>query len=460
MALRKKSPVELVLDSLRSGLQNAVKKLLGNDIVDEAAIKEFVRDLQRALIQADVNVKLVLSVTESVQRRALEEKPPPGLDRKNQIVKILYEELDRLLGGDQELKLDRTKPTVIVMLGIQGSGKTTTVGKLARFYAKKGFKVGVVAADTFRPGAVTQLKTIAQVVGVDVYSDEKEKDSVKVAEAGKRFFEEGGKNLIIIDTAGRHKEEQSLLDEMSRIYSKVKPDLNLLVVDGTIGQQSFNQAAAFHKASPVGGIVVTKLDGAAKGGGALAAVGATGAKVFFIGTGERVDDLEEFSATRFVGRLLGMGDLKALLDMAKQVEGEVDEKRVQRMVTGQAHDGRLPLPVRAGQQDGLAEEDPRPDTRRLREHEERGPGEGREEHEDLEEHHPGDDRRGEGGAREAERPEGEADRQGVGQEREGREGADREVQADQEHDEVGQGPGDEAVPQESRRSSPGWMRSS
>jgi signal recognition particle subunit SRP54 len=323
-----------LLDSLRSGLQNAVKKLLGNDIVDEAAIKEFVRDLQRALIQADVNVKLVLSVTENVQRRALEEKPPPGLDRKNQIVKILYEELDKLLGGDQELKLDRTKTTVVVMLGIQGSGKTTTVGKLARFYLKKGFKVGVVAADTFRPGAITQLKTMSQVVGVEVYSDEKEKDSVKVAEAGRRFFQEGGKNLIIIDTAGRHKEEQSLLDEMSKIYSKVKPDLNLLVVDGTIGQQAFNQAAAFHKASPVGGIVVTKLDGAAKGGGALAAVGATGAKVFFIGTGERVDDLEEFSATRFVGRLLGMGDLKALLDMAKQAEGEMDEKRVQRIVTG------------------------------------------------------------------------------------------------------------------------------
>jgi signal recognition particle subunit SRP54 len=192
----------------------------------------------------------------------------------------------------------------------------------------------VVGSDTFRPGAVTQLKTMSQLVGVDVFSDEKQRDSVKVAEAGKRFFEESGKNLIIIDTAGRHKEEQSLLDEMSSIFSKVRPDLNLLVVDGTIGQQAFNQAAAFHKASPVGGIVVTKLDGAAKGGGALAAVGATGAKVFFIGTGERVDDLEEFSATRFVGRLLGMGDLKALLDMAKQVEGEVDEKRVQRMVTG------------------------------------------------------------------------------------------------------------------------------
>src|SRR6267143_2074465 len=321
-----------MLDSLRSGLQSAVRKLLGSSVIDEAAIKEFVRDLQRSLIQADVNVKLVLSVTENVQKRALEEKPLAGMTRKDQLVKILYEELERFLGGDQRFQISKDKVKVIVMLGIQGSGKTTTVSKLARFYAKKGFKVGVVAADTFRPGAVTQLKTIAQQVGVDVYSDEKEKDSVKVAEAGRRFFVEGGKNLVIIDTAGRHKEEQSLLDEMTRIFSKVKPDLNLLVVDGTIGQQAFNQAAAFHKASPVGGIVVTKLDGAAKGGGALAAVGATGAKVFFIGTGERIDDLEEFSATRFVGRLLGMGDLKALLDMAKQLEGEVDEKRVQRMV--------------------------------------------------------------------------------------------------------------------------------
>jgi signal recognition particle subunit SRP54 len=322
-----------MLESLRSGLQGAIKKLLGSSVVDEAAIKEFVRDLQRALIQADVNVKLVLSVTESVQKRALEEKPLGGLTRKDQIVKILYEELDRMLGGEQELKLDRGKTNVVVMLGVQGSGKTTTVSKLARFYTKKGFKVGVVAADTFRPGAVTQLKTLAERIGVDAYSDEKQSDSVKVAEAGKRFFEKS-KNLIVIDTAGRHKEEKTLLDEMNRIISKVKPDVNLLVVDGTIGQQCYNQAMAFHKASPVGGIVITKLDGAAKGGGALAAVAATGARIYYIGTGERVDDLEEFSSTRFVGRLLGMGDLKSLLDMAKQLETEIDEKRVQRMTSG------------------------------------------------------------------------------------------------------------------------------
>ncbi len=322
-----------MLESLRTGLQGAIKKLLGTSVVDEAAIKEFVRDLQRALIQADVNVKLVLSVTENVQKRALEEKPLGGMTRKDQIVKILYEELDKMLGGEQGLNLAKGKTNVIVMLGVQGSGKTTTVSKLARFYSKKGFKVGVVAADTFRPGAVTQLRTLAEKIGIDVYSDEKQNDSIKVAEQGKKAFE-GTKNLIIIDTAGRHKEEKSLLDEMNSIVSKVKPDVNLLVVDGTIGQQCYNQALAFHKNSPVGGIVITKLDGAAKGGGALAAVAATGAKIAFIGTGERVDDLEEFSSTRFVGRLLGMGDLKSLLEMAKQLESEVDEKRVQRMTSG------------------------------------------------------------------------------------------------------------------------------
>ena len=246
---------------------------------------------------------------------------------------------------------------------------------------------------------------------------------------------------------------------MSSIFSKVKPDLNLLVVDGTIGQQAFNQAAAFHKASPVGGIVVTKLDGAAKGGGALAAVGATGAKVFFIGTGERVDDLEEFSATRFVGRLLGMGDLKALLDMAKQFEGEVDEKRVQRMMSG-----RLTM------DDFLFQFEQVNKMGSLKKILDLIPGvSGNMKSEDLEKAEKNMKTwksiiqamtaRGESGAGEAERPEGEADRPGVRQEREGREGADRQVQADEEPHEVGQGPGDEADAQESGRSSPAWMRS-
>ena len=322
-----------MLDSLREGLQNAIQKLLRGSVVDETAIKEFVRDLQRTLIQSDVNVKLALDLSDRVQKRALEEKPPGGMTRQNQIVTILYEELAGLLGGGEHLKFDKNKLNLIVMLGIQGSGKTTTTGKLARFFAKRGFKVGVVAADTFRPGAVTQLKTIAERAGVEVYGDEREKDTIKIAKEGRKFFEPT-KNLIIVDTAGRHKEEKSLLDEMKKIISEVNPDLTLLVIDGTVGQQSYNQALAFHRASPIGGIVITKLDGAAKGGGALAAAAATGAKIMYIGTGERLDDVEEFNPTRFVGRLLGMGDIKALVEMAQQAEVEIDQKSVQRMMSG------------------------------------------------------------------------------------------------------------------------------
>jgi signal recognition particle subunit SRP54 len=322
-----------MLDSLREGLQAAVKKLVGSTTVDEKAVKEFVRDLQRTLIQSDVNVKMALEVTERVEKRVLEEKPAAGVTRKDQVVSVLYEELARLLGGEGGLHLDKIKTSIIVMLGVQGSGKTTTTGKLARFYTKKGFKVGIVAADTFRPGAVVQLKTLASSSGVDVYSDEKEKNSVKIAKEGRKYFE-GSKNLVIIDTAGRHKEEKGLLQEMKEVVEAVRPDATLLVIDGTIGQQCYNQALAFHQAAPVGGIVVTKLDGAAKGGGALAASTATGAKVCFIGTGERIDDLEEFAPTRFVGRLLGMGDLKALMDMVRTSEVEIDEKAAQRMMSG------------------------------------------------------------------------------------------------------------------------------
>ncbi|MDA4125460.1 MAG: signal recognition particle receptor subunit alpha [Thaumarchaeota archaeon] len=322
-----------MFDSLRSGLQAAVKKLVGANTVDEKAVKEFVKDLQRTLIQSDVNVKMALEVTERVQKRALEDRPAAGITKKDQVVSILYEELARLLGGEGGLHLDKNKTSIVVMLGVQGSGKTTTTGKLARFYSKKGFKVGVVAADTFRPGAVVQLKTLAAASGVELYSDEKEKDSVKIAKAGRKHFE-GSKNLVIIDTAGRHKEEKGLLQEMEEMVAAVKPDATILVLDGTIGQQCYSQASAFHQAAPVGGIVVTKLDGAAKGGGALAASAATGAKVFFIGTGERIDDLEEFAPTRFVGRLLGMGDLKALMDMVRQSEVEVDEKMAQRVMSG------------------------------------------------------------------------------------------------------------------------------
>lgn len=322
-----------ILEKLKEGLQSAIKRILSASSIDEQLIKEFVKDTQRALLQADVNVRLVLELSSKIEKRALQESPPPGLSKKDYIIKILYDELVNILGTESKLELPTNKVNIILLMGIQGSGKTLVSAKLARYLQKRGYKVGLICADTFRPGALVQLKTYAKDIGIDVFGDDKFDDPVKVVIEGLKYFGDK-KNAIIIDTAGRHKEEKGLLEEMKQISSKINPDLTLLVIDGTIGQQCYAQSEAFHKTVPVGGIIVTKLDGAAKGGGALAAAAATGAKILFIGTGERVDDLEAFSPTRFVGRLLGLGDIKALIERAKELEIEADEKKVQRIISG------------------------------------------------------------------------------------------------------------------------------
>jgi signal recognition particle subunit SRP54 len=324
----------MVLDSLRSGLRSALKKLVRASNIDEALIKELAKDVQRSLLASDVQVQLVLNVTNKLQERSLNEQPPPGLSRKDHVVKILYDELSKLLGEEKPLSFKPNRTNIVLMLGIQGSGKTSVTSKLARWFSKHGYKVGVIGADTFRPGALTQLKTMCAKANIEVYGDENNKDPVEISKKGLEHFEPANLDIIIIDTAGRHKQEKDLLQEMTNIYSAVTPDLVLLVIDGTIGQQCYSQAEAFHKTVPVGGIIVTKLDGAAKGGGALSAAAATGARIMFIGTGERIDDLEQFSPTRFVGKLLGMGDIKALLDMARELEAEVDEKKIKRITSG------------------------------------------------------------------------------------------------------------------------------
>ena len=323
-----------MLDNLKTNLRGAIKKIVKSSGIDEELIKELSKDVQRALLQSDVNVRLVLEITKNLEERSLNETPPPGLSRKDHIVKILYDELSKLLGNETEFKFKPGIQNKVILLGIQGSGKTTVASKLAKFLTKQGYSVGVIGADTYRPGALVQLRTMCEKSNVEVYGEENNKDSPDIVKNGLKYFEKLPLDIILIDTAGRHKQEQDLLDEMERINKVADPDLALLVIDGTIGQQCFNQAEAFHKTVPVGGIIVTKLDSSAKGGGSIAASAATGAQIMYIGTGERIDDLEKFSPTRFVGRLLGMGDIQAVLDLAKRLENEGDDVRLKRISSG------------------------------------------------------------------------------------------------------------------------------
>ncbi len=337
-----------MLDSLKDNLRSALKKIVGASDVNEELINELCKDLQRALLSSDVNVKLVLEITKNLKEKALKDNPPKGLSKKDHIISILYGELARLLGysGESFKNIDKKKieekvinfhpdrQNTILMLGIQGSGKTTVVAKLARWLSKHGYRVGVIGADTWRPGALTQLKMNCNKINSIVYGEEENKNALEIVKNGLDFFKDQAIDIVIIDTAGRHKEEQSLLEEMKSMYSIVTPDHVFLIIDGTIGQQAFNQAKIFHENAKISGIIITKLDGTAKGGGAIASSAATGAKVLFIGTGERIDDLEQFSPTSFVGRLLGMGDIKALLEMARSLEIQSDENQSKRLLSG------------------------------------------------------------------------------------------------------------------------------
>jgi len=323
----------LVLEGLGSSLYESLKKLLRVPVIDEAVVKELVRDLQRSMLQADVNVKLVLELSKQIEERALNEKVPPGIPRREHVVKVVYEEITRFLGEKPvPLTVKPGKRNVFMLVGIQGSGKTTTTAKLARYFQKRGFKTAVVCADTFRAGAFAQLQQLAEQINVPVYGDVKEKDASKVAAEGLKRFQNF--DVVLVDTAGRHKDEQSLINEMRVLEKTVRPDEVVMVIDGTIGQQAAVQAEAFHKATPIGSIIVAKLDGSARGGGALSAVAATGAPIKFIGTGEKVDAIEPFDPPRFVGRLLGMGDLQSLIERVREAEVKVPEKKAKAILSG------------------------------------------------------------------------------------------------------------------------------
>lgn len=308
----------MVLDKLSSSLKNTLQKITGALFVDEKLINEIVKDIQRSLLQADVAVQLVLDGTKRIKERALKEKPPAGLDKKEFMITIVYDELAQFLGGEKPAFVinKEKKPQIIMLVGLFGNGKTTTAGKLAGYYKKRGNKVAVVQTDTWRPAAYEQLRTLAKQTGVDFYGDDKEKKNpVKIFTDNKKKLQEY--DLVIVDTAGRDALSDELVTELENINKAVEADERWLVMAADMGQTAQKQAQQFHDTAKVSGVIITKLDGTAKGGGALSACAVTGAPVRFIGVGEKVDDLEIFNAKGFVGRLLGMGDIQTLLDKAQ-----------------------------------------------------------------------------------------------------------------------------------------------
>ncbi|MGQ4833238.1 MAG: signal recognition particle protein Srp54 [Candidatus Asgardarchaeia archaeon] len=326
----------MALDSLSNMLTNAIAKLRKYALVDRKAIEELTRDIQRALLQADVDVNLVLKISQVIKKRALEEEVPSGISRKDHVIRIVYEELTKLLGGEKKKEyVIKERPYIIMLVGIQGSGKTTSAVKLAGYFQKRGLRTGIICADTYRPGACQQLEQLAKKINVEVYKEENNKSSIKIAKDGIEYFRKKNVDIIIVDTAGRHKDEKSLMNEMREISRKINPNEIMLVIDGTIGQQAYAQAKAFKEATgEIGTIFVTKLDGTARGGGALSAVAATGAPIAFIGTGEHIEDIELFNPPMFVGRLLGLPDIEQLIKKVREAKVISSKEKTLRMLKG------------------------------------------------------------------------------------------------------------------------------
>lgn len=316
----------MVLEKLGDSLKNTINKITKSLFVDEKLINELVKDIQRALLQSDVNVKLVFEIAKEIKEKALKSDIPKGLTKKEFLINVVYESLVKFIGGEGHKIEINKKPFKIMLVGLFGNGKTTTAGKLAKFFSKRGHKVALIQTDTWRPAAYDQLEQIAKTVDVKFFGKKIERKG-NPSSIFKEYEKELEKyDIIIIDTAGRDALSEDLIEELSELDKTINADEKLLVIGADVGQTAEKQAQAFHETCDVTGVIITKLDGTAKGGGALAACRITNAPVKFIGVGEKPDAFEEFKPKNFVGRLLGMGDLEALLEKAKEAMNEEDAK--------------------------------------------------------------------------------------------------------------------------------------
>ena len=306
---------------LGEGLRKAIARLRGSTIIDSKTIKEFNKELQKVLLSADVDVKLVFELTKRIEDAALHEEVPPGISHKDFIISKVYEELVRLMGKKYEPEF---KPKRILLLGIYGSGKTTTAAKLAKFYQDRGLSAGLICCDVSRPAAYEQLETLAKQANVAFFGIKGEHDAAKIAKAGLEALKD--KKVIICDSSGRNALDEELINELKSVANAFKPDEKFLVINADIGQVASKQAKEFDQAVKIDGVIVTKLDGSGKGGGALSAVAAANSRVTFIGTGEKLNALELYDPNKFVGRLLGIPDIEGLVSTIQEAIKEANIK--------------------------------------------------------------------------------------------------------------------------------------
>ncbi len=309
-------------------LKERIQEFAGRSLADEEAVDELVTDIQRSLLQADADVELVQELSEDIREEALKKDIPSGVTRKEHVLNIVYQQLTAFLGAERA-EVD-TRPQRILLLGLMGAGKTTTAAKLATFYRKRGLKPGLIAADVHRPAATEQLRQNAEEVDAEFYGDAESDDAVTVVRDGRRALSDC--DVVIVDSAGRDAFDADLADELADIAAAFDPDHAYLVVPADLGQAAGEQAATFDDAVDVDGLIVTKLDTSAKGGGALSSAAAADAPVTFIGTGEGMNDFEVYDPERYVSQLLGEPDIASIVEKA---ESAVDEETAEKMVEGE-----------------------------------------------------------------------------------------------------------------------------
>src|SRR3989344_2070835 len=321
-----------MLEKLGEVLRRATDKVMNAVFLDKNLVDSIIKDLQRALIEADVNVSLVKELSDKVRKAALDERIK-DIEKKEHIIKILHDELLKIIGEKKELKL-RKGQNRILLLGLYGAGKTTTVAKLGNYFAKRGNKVAVIGLDVHRPAASEQLKQLAEKNKLSYFIDADEKDATKIW----KNLEAKGKlkdfDVLIVDTAGRHNLEAELIKEIKSLNKEIKPTESILVMPADIGQAAKQQAQDFKKAVDITGIIITRMDSTAKGGGALTACSEVNTGVYFITTGEKINDIESFNPKAFLSRLLGMGDLENLIEKIKSVTDESKQKNIQKELEG------------------------------------------------------------------------------------------------------------------------------